>query len=468
MIARPMEERSSRRRFALALALLVLAGAPACRREASRTADRVLERFRRASGAKPLAASGMMRLSLTGAPGTSGVDEIRWESFRYREEIRSAGLETARGMESGRAWYRDGDGVTRVVSDEVLRELKTRSYFFRRAWLFADRENAWVELGPSDGDRVSLDLTPEGGNRLRLTFSSADGRLLAANAPRLALDFETLSSWTDRSDPSAAVRVAVAWTGLPTGPIPGVSVGGGRAVVPDPPRDVPFEGRSGAVLVDASISGRPVRLAIDAAESGPVAISPALSEQLGLRFETDVWGRRIANGASLEIAGATWPSLWVRREEALPAGAQARAGAPLFRETVVEMEPTEGVLRLHDPERLALPDGFYRAVIDDDGDVPVAILSRGKTNLRLAAGSDTASFAVRIAAASAERAGVERGEARGFAWGPVRLPPMPASVTAHGFFPDWGDDGLLGYPLLLRFHAFVDMPRRWIYLKPLP
>lgn len=463
-----MEERSSRRRFTLALVLLVSAGASACGRwEASRTADRILERFRKTTGAKPLAASGMMRLSLAGPPATSGVDEIRWEPFRYREEIRSAGLETARGIESARAWYTDGDGVTRVVSDEVLRELKTRSYFFRRAWLFADRENAWLELGPADGERVSLDLTPEGGNRLRLTFSRADARLLAANAPRLELDFQSLSLWTDRSDPSAPVRVALVWSGLPTGPIAGVTVGGGRAVVPEPPRDVPFERRSGALLVDASISRHPVRLAIDAAENGPVAVSPALADSLGLRFETDAWGRPLAKGGALEIAGATWPSLWVRRDDALPAGADARAGAPLFRETVVEVDPAAGVLRLRDPGRFEQPEGFYRAAIDDDGDVPVAILSRGKTNLRLAAGSDTGSFALRLAAASAGRADVTRGEARGLSWGPVRLPTMPASVTNHGFYPEWGDDGLLGYPLLLRFHAVVDMPRRWIYLKPL-
>jgi hypothetical protein len=178
-----------------------------------------------------------------------------------------------------------------------------------------------------------------------------------------------------------------------------------------------------------------------------------------------VWGRQLAPGATLDIAGAKWPSVWVRRDEALPADADARAGAPIYRETVLEIDPAAGVLRVFDPERFAPPEGFYRAVIDDDGDLPVAILSRGKTSLRLAAGSDTGSAAIRIAAASAARADVAGAEARGFAWGPVRLPAIPADVTAHGFFPDWGDDGLLGYRLLLRFHAIVDMPRRWVYLK---
>lgn len=470
MIARSMDERRSRRGFALGfgLALASVAVASGCgRREASRTADRVLEMFRKATGAKPLSGSGMMRLRLAGPGGAAGGDEIRWEAFRYREEVRSAGWATARGIESGRAWYTDADGVTRVVSDEVLRELKTRSYFFRRAWLFADRERAWLDLGPSDASIVSLDLTPEGGNRLRLTFSRADGRLLSARAPRLALEFRALSSWRDLSDPSAPVDTTLEWTGLPTGPIPGASVGGGRAAVPETPRDVPIERRGGAVIVPATVSGAPVRLALDAAESGPVVLSTSVAERLGIRFEADVLGRSVASGPSLEIGGARWPALWVRRADDLPAGADARAGGAVFRETVVDLDPSAGVLRLHDPERFAPPDGFFRAVIDDDGDLPMAILSRGKTILRLAAGSDTGpSAALRVARASAARAAIENGEARAFAWGPVRLPPMPVAVAETGFFPDWGDDGLLGYPLMLRFHAIVHMPQRWIYLRP--
>ncbi len=469
MIARAMDERWCRRGVALGLALALLSGATACgRREASLTADRVLEKFRKATGAKPLAASGMMRLRLNGPGGAAGGDEIRWEAFRYREEVRSAGWTTARGIESGRAYDTDADGVTRVVSDEVLRELKTRSYLFRRAWLFADRERAWLELGPSDAARISLDLTPEGGIRLRLTFDRRDGRLLSARAPRLAFDFASLSAWRDLSDPRAPFDTAVEWSGLPTGPIPGVSVGGGRATVPDPPRDVAFERRGGAVIAPATLSGVPVRLALDAAESGPVAVSAALAERLGARFRNDVFGRAVSPAATLDLGGALWPSLWIRRADDLPPGADARAGGCVFREAVVELEPTAGVLRLHDPERFAPPEGFFRAVIDDDGDLPVAIVSRGKTNLRLAAGSDTGeAYALSLAASSAERAGVERGEARGLAWGPVRLPPLPARVGAEEFSPDWGDDGRLGYPLLLRFHAIVNMPQRWIYLKPL-
>jgi hypothetical protein len=464
-----MDERWCRPGVALGLALALLSGASACgRREATLTADRVLEKFRKTTGAKPLAGSGMMRLRLSGPRDGAGTEEIRWEAWRYREDVRSSGWTTARGIESGRAYVTDVDGVTRVVSDEALRELKTRSYFFRRAWLFADRERAWLELGPSDANRVALDLTPEGGNRLRLTFDRRDGRLLSARAPRLAFDFASLAAWRDVSDPSVTLDTAVEWTGLPTGPIAGVSVGGGRATVPDPPAPVAWERRGGAVIVPATLKGVAVRLALDAAESGPVAVSAALADRLGIRFETDVFGRSVAPAATLDLGGASWPSLWIRRADDLPSGADARAGGCLFREAVVELDPTAGVLRLHDPDRFAPPEGFFRTVIDDDGDLPVAILNRGKTNLRLAAGSDTGTTAaLSLAAPSAERVGVERGEAHGLAWGPVRLPPLPVTVGGEGFFPEWGDDGRLGYPLLLRFHAVVDMPRRWIYLKPL-
>ena len=32
---------------------------------------------------------------------------------------------------------------------------------------------------------------------------------------------------------------------------------------------------------------------------------------------------------------------------------------------------------------------------------------------------------------------------------------------------EWGDDGALSWEVLLRFRAFLDMPRRWAYLRPL-
>ena len=45
------------------------------------------------------------------------------------------------------------------------------------------------------------------------------------------------------------------------------------------------------------------------------------------------------------------------------------------------------------------------------------------------------------------------------------LPELPIAISSHGFFPDWGDDGRLGFLLLSRFRAFVNMPQRWIYVQ---
>jgi hypothetical protein len=55
----------------------------------------------------------------------------------------------------------------------------------------------------------------------------------------------------------------------------------------------------------------------------------------------------------------------------------------------------------------------------------------------------------------------------GLDWGILRLPPLPVRLETSRFDPDWGDDGAIGYPLLLRFHVIVDMPHRWVYVKPL-
>src|SRR5215470_2869360 len=349
MIARRMRERSIPVGAVLGLALATLLGAGACGEHSpSRVAARVLEKYRKASGAKPLPASGMIRLRLTGAGGATGRDEILWAPRAYRETVSSAGMTEVHGIESGRAYFIDQDGVTRVVSDQVLRELRTRSYFWRRAWLFADHERAWLELGPSDAATVSLDLTPEEGNRLRLVFSRADGRLLAARSPRFVLEFETSTKWRDVSDPATPVEGELAWSGLPTGPVPEAWVGGGKAAF-SAPAPVAFERRAGAVIVPATMAGRPVRLAVDGSESGPVAVSPALADGLGVAFTPDVYGRRVAPGVPLSVAGVSWPALWIRRAEAVPAGADAVAGGCLFREAIVELDPAGSRLTLHDP-----------------------------------------------------------------------------------------------------------------------
>ncbi len=464
---------------AAALLLAASAGtftATGCREGSpSAIAGRILTRYQRATGAKPLTAGGMIRLRLSRPAGEtegSGSAEILWEPFRYRESTSSAGWTSVRGIEQGKAYFTDPDGVTRVVSDPVLRELTTRSYFWRRAWLFQDREGARLRLGPATGDEVSISLQPSGGDPLRLSFSSRDGRLRSARSPHFDLEFSTPTRFEDRSDPGHVFAGEIAWTGLPTGAIPHAQVGGNRARFAQASSGVPFERAGGALIVSARIGGEPARLAVDAAADGPVRISSDLGARLRLAWRTDVLGRRVASGVPLELAAAAYPALFVEEAAAgaapLPDGAEAVAGACLFREAIVELDPDARQLGLHDPERWVVPEGFVRVVIDDDGDRPVAILDRVSHSVRVTAGSDTGDAALELAAESARREGLEPGpHVSGLFWGSIELAPLSLRISErpNAYAPDWGDDGRMGFPLLLRFHAYVNMPQRWIYLR---
>jgi hypothetical protein len=456
----------------LSLALGALSGSAIGCRESSPSAmaSRILARYQRQSGSKPLTAGGMIRLRLfrvSGETESSGSSEILWEPFRYRESVSSASWTSIRGIETGRAYLTDPDGVTRVVSDPVLRELTTRSYFWRRAWLFQDREGARVRLGPAEGDSVSVSLQPSGGFPVLLTFSSRDGSLRSARSPRFDLEFSSTTRFEDRSDPAHPFDGEVAWTGLPTGDIPHASVGGGRARFAETSSRIPFERAGGALVVPARVGGEVARLAADAAADGFVRVSAALGARLGLAWRPDVLGRRIASGVTLELGAVRYPGLFVEEagEGSLPPGADAMAGACLFREAIVEIDPDARVLGLHDPERWVIPEGYQRVVIDDDGDRPVAILDRGSPSVRVTLGSDLGDAALELAPESARRAGLTpRSPATGLLWGATELAPVALRVADRGYAPDWGDDGRMGIALLLRFHAYVDMPRRWVYL----
>ena len=453
-----------------------MATATGCREGSpSAIAGRILARYQRETGSKPLTAGGMIRLRLfrpSGETEGSGSAEILWEPIRYRESTSSAGWTTVRGIEQGKAYFTDPDGITRVVSDQVLRELTTRSYFWRRAWLFRDREGARLRLGQATDDEVSISLQPSGGNPLHLTFSSRDGRLRSARSPRFDLEFSSPTRFEDRSDPSHVFAGEIAWTGLPTGTIPHAEVGGGRARFAEVSSRVPFDRAGGALVIPARIGGEPARLAVDAAADGLVRVSPALGARLHLDRRLDVLGRVVASGVALEAGAAAYPGLFVEEASTgtapLPAGVDAVAGACLFREAIVEFDPDARQLGLHDPERWVIPEGFVRVVIDDDGDRPVAILDRGSHSVRVTAGSDTGDAALELAAESARREAVEPNpQASGLFWGSMKLAPVDLRISdrANAFAPDWGDDGRMGFPLLLRFHAYVNMPQRWVYLR---
>jgi len=461
----------TRRALATAVVCLALFGAIGCEGTSASMGARILDRYRKVSGAKPLPAGGMIRIRLARPPGEDGEpgrEEVLWEPFRFRDTVSSAGLTTVQGVESGRAFFTDGDGVTRVASEPVLRDLLTRSYFWRRAWLFRDREKALLRLGPAQGDAVSVRLDVLGGNTLVLSFSGKDGRLLSAKAPRFLLEFPSAERFRDSSDGKRPVEGEIVWTGLPTGRMPSPVVGGGRARFAEPSTQLPYTRPGGSLVVDARIAGAPVRLAIDAAADGPLGLSPALAARLPLKFTTDVFGRRLAPGATLAAGAASWPSLFAQVSDSVPTGADAVAGACLFREAVLEFDPVARRLGIHDPEPWVAPEGYVRIVIDDDNDRPVATLRRGSEELRLTAPSDAGSAAIELSPASADRVGLAgTPEAEGLKWGPLRLPALRFASSAGPFAPDWGDDGRLGFPIFERCHAFIDMPQRWSYLKPL-
>ncbi|HEY7575562.1 MAG TPA: hypothetical protein VIB08_10395, partial [Thermoanaerobaculia bacterium] len=452
------------RRLALAAtAALLLFGAGCGEGTPGAIAARVLARYQKATGAKPLTAGGMIRFRLAAAGGLGGAGsaEILWEPKRYRETLASAGWTTVRGIELGKAFFTDQDGVTRVVSDPVLQELTTRSYFWRRAWLFEDREDARVGLGAANDEEVSIRVQPYGGNPLELTFSRLDGRLRSARSPRFELEFSSETRFRDASDPSRLVEGEIAWVGLPTGDMPRPEVGGARARFSDVSSRIPFDPAGGRVVIPVRIGGEPVRLAVDATADGPVRVAPALASRLALALQPDIFGRRVAGGVALQVGSVTYPSLFVEAAEDLPPGVEAQAGGCFFREAVVELDPGARLFGLHDPERWVVPEGFLRVVIDDDGDRPVAILDRGTQKLRVVAGSDTGGASLELAAESARRADLEKQtKADGVLWGAARVAVVRLRVAGQGFFPDWGDDGRMGFPLLLRYHSYLHMPQR--------
>jgi hypothetical protein len=407
-----------------------------------------------------------LRPDRAGSTGT-GVAEIAWEPNRYRERISSAGVSTERGIQGGKAYAIDEDGFTRVVSEPVLRELLTRSFFWRKAWLFADRERARLSLGPADAGSVSLRLQPLGGNPLVLTFSRKGGGLTSVRSPRFDLDFRGDGSFRMASGIRPAVLAKVAWSGLPSERIADAEVGGscgkfaGRA-------DVTYERTAeGGVVFPAAVNGVPVRLLLDATVDGPLRLSPDAAKRLGLPFAEDVFGRRLAAGATVGIGTFSCSAAHVEAAAAPIPGADGSVGGSVYREAVVEIDPVARRLGLRDPGRWAPPNGFTRIIVDDDGDRPVATLRLGSHSARLIAGAAVGSSDLALAAEALERLGISgTGPVEGMRWGPLPLPDL--SLQREEDRPDagWGDDGKLGFGMLLRFQSHLDMPHRWIYVRP--
>lgn len=466
---RGVGDRRSRLRSFFLLPLLL---APlACRLDAGRkVAERILDRYRRAETAKPLPVSYVIRMRLLPEiPGAgTGVSEVAWEPNRFRERVSSAGVTTERGIQSGKAYFTDEDGVTRVASEPVVRELLSRWYFWRRAWLFADRAGARIGLGSADAASVSVRLEPPGANPLLLAFSRRDGRLLAVHSPRFDLDFTSDRAFRERSGRRPAVRAEIAWAGLPTGEIADAVVGGEHSRIAASAGLVPFERTpGGGISFPAHVNGVPLRLSLDAVVDGPLVISRHKATGLPLSFAKDVYGRSLAAGAALEVGSFSAAGIHVEAADAVPDGSDGVIGGTLLREAVVELDPKARGLGFHDPARWVFPAGFNRMIVDDDGDRPVATIRRKSNDARFLVGSSTAGDDLRVSSVAASRLGLAvPGEAVGLRWGILALPPVSAAAETRPTSPGWGDDGTLGFALLLKFHVYLDMPHRWIYVRP--
>ena len=467
--------RRSRRIGATGLALSALLSVAGCRSESeAELALRILDRYRQASGARPLAASQVIRMRLTPGNASSisaaGEAEVAWRRGRYRERVTSGVASTERGIQGGKAYYVDEDGFTRVASEPVLGELLARSYFWRRAWLFEDRERARIALGPADARTVSIRITPSGGSHtLTLSFSRRDGQLAAVRSPRFDLDFTGPTRFREASGRRPPVAAEITSVDLPTGPLPDSTVGGGCGTFAAAPTPVTFEPTpDGGLTVPASVNGVPVRLALDAAVDGPLRVSPAVAERLGLPFSSDVFGRSIGSGGRLDLGGFSCETIHLEATPDLPDGADASAGGTIFREAVVEVDPVKSLLTLHDSSRWVQPEAFTRVLVDDDQNRPVTILRRSGEDVRVRVLSPIRGGAhLRLAPEAAGRVGVEPpATVDGFRWGGVALPGLSVVSETGPSSPAWGDDGALGFPLLLRFHSYLDLTYRWLYLRP--
>ena len=407
-----------------------------------------------------------MRFGLSGPGGAAGTAETAWDGPRYRENRSSAGLSVERGIQAGKAYFTDEDGITRVVSEPALAELVTRSYFWRRAWLFRELEGAAVELGPADAASVSVRLRPRGGNLLALTFSRDTKRLLTARSAGLQFAFRDATHFRDESRRDGGFEVEIRSVSLPIGSIPDATVGGWIAKWSAPDAASVIRRSGAGALFQARIGGIPASLSFDAASDGPLRVSPELGARLGLAWSGDVVGRRVARGAELDVGGASFAGLAVESARAGIVGADASTGAVLLRECVVELDGPGGRLVLHDPARWVAPDGFFRVVLDDDGNRPVGVWNRGSRSLRLLAGVPLA-LPLALAPETVRQLGLSASERTigGLRWGAAHFPDLSFEHDPLAD-PEWGEDGRVALDLLLRYHAFLDLPHRWIYLKP--
>ena len=81
--------------------------------------------------------------------------------------------------------------------------------------------------------------------------------------------------------------------------------------------EAPLGRNRGALIVPARISGREVRLAVDASADGPVRLRPAATSTLALSFSPDVHGREVS---ATDAARIRLPTRMKPPATALPGG----------------------------------------------------------------------------------------------------------------------------------------------------
>ena len=171
---------------------------------------------------------------------------------------------------------------------------------------------------------------------------------------------------------------------LPAEAMADTAVGGGSARWPGAGEArVSFEKGAGGMILSGKICGRPARILLDARAEGPIPLSAAWAAGLPEAFQPDVRGRAVARCGPIEAGGLSFPTLFVQRSDSLPPGVDAAIGAAFLRETVVEIDPAGGTVSFSPPSSWVSPAGFFRGLLDDDGNRPVAILRKGKETLRL-------------------------------------------------------------------------------------
>ncbi|HEY6928829.1 MAG TPA: hypothetical protein VJA66_04045, partial [Thermoanaerobaculia bacterium] len=243
------------------------------------------------------------------------------------------------------------------------------------------------------------------------------------------------------------------------------NVGGWSSQWKAPIAESPLVRQSDGVAISARISGHPASLRLDGAEDGPLRLAPALADQLGLRFTPDIFGRLVSRGPELAVGPLSFPSVWVERTRSLPDGVDAAGGAPFFRETVVEVDSEERRVRFHDPAQWVNPEGFFRVLIDDDGNRPVVIGHRNGANIRLL-GPTSAAAPILLTPEAARRLGLSgRAPVLHGLWIGPELPPTPVLIEDERQ-SDYGEDGRFSWNLILQSHADFDMVHRWLYLRP--